>query len=145
MEWIDNIIIGLLEIYQTNNVYDLLDCLNIKIQKLDKKSLLLNHNDAFYYRNYFGNEVIFIRNDLPVNYERFVLAHELSHAVIHTNNETAAFSLTNAGKLERQANYFAFKLTNIQFDEIALNEMTLEQIASYLEIPCEALKQITNI
>lgn len=145
MEWINDIILGLTEMYGTNDVYDLLDCLNIIIIKLDKENILLNHNDAFYYRNYFGNEVIFIRNDLPLNYEKFVLAHELSHAIIHINAETAAFSLVNSGKLEQQANYFAFKLSNIKFDEIELTQMSVEQIASWLELPCEPLKQLVNI
>jgi Zn-dependent peptidase ImmA (M78 family) len=142
MKWINAIILGLIDTYSTTNIYELCDCLNIQIIKLDKNNMLLRGNEAFYYRDYFGNEIIFIRNDLPLEYEKFVLAHELGHALIHTNISNAAFdkNLINTGKLERQANYFAFKLSNIQFDKIALEGMTLEQIAAYINIPREILQ-----
>lgn len=147
MEWIDYIILGLIDIYDTNNIYELLDFLDIEIIKLDKDNLILRHNEAFYYRNYFGKEMIFIRNDLPSNYEKFILSHELGHSILHTSLLSAAFNndLINKGKLERQANYFAFKLEKIKFDEVELREMTLEQIASCLELPYEPLKQLVNI
>lgn len=146
MEWIDIIILGLVDTYGTNDVYEICDCLNIKIIKLDPESPLLFGNEAFYHRSYFGTEIIFIRNDIPLQYEKFILGHELCHAIVHTEILQAAFSkdLINKGKLERQANYFAFKLNNIKLDEIQLYEMTIEQISSCLELPERALKQLFN-
>lgn len=43
---------------------------------------------------------------------------------------TAAYSnnLTNKGKLERQADYFAIKLLDIKIDGVFHYELTLEQI-----------------
>ncbi len=147
MEWIDEIIMGLIDMYGTNDIYEIYDCLDIRIVKLDKNNITLRNNDAFYYRNYLGNEIVFIRNDLLPPFEKFILAHELGHALLHTRVLTAAFNkdLINVGKLERQANYFALKLENIMFDEVELREMTLEQIASSLELPYKPLKQLVNM
>ena len=147
LEWIDSYILGLIDLYDTCNIYELFDYLNIKIKKLDKDNVLLQHNEAFYNRFSSSGEIIFIRDDLPANYEKFILAHELAHAIIHVSLFEAAFNieLINNGKLELQANYFAFKLTNIFFDETELQGMTIEQIANCLELPCAPLKQVVNL
>ncbi|MCR3758719.1 ImmA/IrrE family metallo-endopeptidase [Clostridium felsineum] len=141
MEWIDNIILGLIDKFNTRDVYELCDCLNIKIVKLPFDSILLRKKDALYYRDYKDNEIIFINNTLPFSLEKFILAHELGHALCNPNLLCAAFTFSNKGKFEKQANYFAFKLSNIKFDEVALMGMSLEQIAAYIEIPYKVLRQ----
>ncbi|HBN06474.1 MAG TPA: PTS N-acetylglucosamine transporter subunit IIABC, partial [Bacteroidales bacterium] len=135
--WIDNTILGLRESYKTDNVYELYDLLDIQIIKLEPNNILLDNNEAFYYRNYFKNEIVFIRNDLQRDFEKFVLAHELGHALLHTDSYEAAFnkSLLNTGKLEKQANYFAFKLLDIELDPTDFEGFTIEQIASSLYLP----------
>lgn len=140
--WIDDTIIGLKETYNTNNIYDIYDFLGIKIIKLDPGNILLNGNEAFYHRDYFENEVVFIRNDLE--YEKFILAHELAHALLHTHIYEAAFNknLLNVGKLEKQANYFAFKLLNLELDPINYKGFTVEQIACTLGLPNSILRAI---
>lgn len=114
--WIDNTILGLKETYYTENIYDLFDELEIIVKKLQPNNVLLQGNEAFYNRNYLGLEVIFIRNDLNRTYEKFILAHELGHALLHTNMYQATFNknLLNIGKLEKQANYFAIKILDIK-------------------------------
>jgi len=145
--WMNNIIKELYITYNTNNVYELYDALNITIRRTEPNSILLNGNDSLYIRNYIGMEVVFIRNDLTSQGERFVLLHELGHAVLHKDIQTAAFNrnFININKLEKQANYFAFKMMNIHLDEIELKGMCLEQIAHYAEIPYEQLSQIINL
>ena len=64
MIWINDIVDGIIDMYNTNSPYELCRYLNIRIQKLEKNSYLLNGNDSIYYRNYYGHEIIFIRNDL---------------------------------------------------------------------------------
>ncbi|MFA6941435.1 MAG: ImmA/IrrE family metallo-endopeptidase [Clostridiaceae bacterium] len=147
MKWIDNIVVGLIEVCDTSDIYEILDYFKISIFKLEKDNVILKNNTALYYRNYSDKDVIFIRDDLPVKYEKFILSHELGHKLLHTSLSTAAFNigLANLGKLERQANYFALKLSVITFDEIELNQMSIEQIASCVELPCEPLKQLVNI
>lgn len=143
--WIDLAIIGLFEKYETetNDPYELCDLLEISIYKVDPEHSYLLGNNAVYMRKYFDGEAIFIRNDLNENHEIFYLRHEIGHAVLHVNVEDS--SLCNKPKLEQQANYFAFRLGNISFDVIELHEMTIDQIASCLEVPLDPLKQLTEI
>lgn len=140
--WIDNIIDGLMDIYGTNNIYDLYDYLDISIKKLPMSNVLLHGNEAFYNRNFFDTEVVFIRENLTVEYEQFILAHELGHAILHTNMITSAFNinLLNLDKMERQANYFALKLVNLNIDEIIFEGFTIEQIAKSFNLPVKYLK-----
>jgi Zn-dependent peptidase ImmA (M78 family) len=133
--WIDDIICGLSEIYNTNNVYELYDILNIQIKKLEPSNILL-----------YGNDSIYIRDDLSIESEKFILLHELWHALLHVDIFSAAFNrkFINKDQLEKQANYFAFKMLNIEFDAIELEGMTSEQISSCIEVPYKTLCQIIN-
>lgn len=143
MNWIDDTVIGIIDTYGTNNPYDLCDELNILIFKLEPGNKLLQGNDSIYIRNFYGNEVIFIRNDLYRNYELFYLRHELGHAILQPYINQS--KLLNMPKLEKQADYFALKLSQIELDEIEMHEMTIQQIASCIEVPIRALKQLANL
>ncbi|HDK7158965.1 TPA: ImmA/IrrE family metallo-endopeptidase [Clostridium botulinum] len=145
LNWMNNILEGLKDTYATNNIYDLYDYLEIKIIKLEPSNILLRGNESLYNRNYFGNEIVLIRNDLILEYEKFILAHELGHALLHTETYKAAFNknLINCGKLEKQANYFAFKLLALDLDPIAFDGFTIEQIASSLYLPKDCFN-VTN-
>lgn len=143
MKWIDEILIGLLEIHGTNNPYDLCESLNISIIKLEASNSLLKNNESIYYRNFNNQEMIFIRNDLNYNCERFIISHEIGHAILHPNISNSFNSnLINIDKLEKQADYFALKLNDIKLDEVEMCELTISQIACSLEIPERALKQL---
>ncbi|MBR9648691.1 ImmA/IrrE family metallo-endopeptidase [Clostridium tyrobutyricum] len=142
MEWIDNIIAGLLETYETNDPYELCDYLRIKIIKLEPNNILLRDKDAFYCRDLENNEVIFIKNNLDKILEKFILLHELGHALCNPDLLSAAFTFCNKGKTEKQANYFALKLSGVKFDETELQGMTLKQISAYTGIPYKALMQL---
>lgn len=143
MNWIDDIVTGLIDTYNTNDPYELCNFLNINIIKVNPKNMMLNSNDSLYIRNYNDQEIIFIRNDLSKNYEDFYLRHELGHAILHPNIKNSLNeSLVCIDKLEKQANYFSLQLSQIKFDVVELKQLTLEQISCYLEIPLHALKQI---
>lgn len=145
--WIDNYVIGLAETYSTYDIHELYNFLQIEIKKLDKGNILLQGNESIYCRDYFGLEVVFLRNDLNYEYEKFILAHELGHAIIHTDIYTAAFNkdLINTGKYEKQAHYFALKLLNINLSVEDFDGFTLEQIASTLNLPKNCLENIRDI
>lgn len=142
LKWIDNIVLGLIDKYGTHDIYEICDGENIKIVKLESNNVLLNKKEAYYYRDIEENEVIFIKNNLDSYTEQFILKHELGHALCHPDILSAPYTLSNTGKLERQANYFALKLSNINFDEIMLEGMSLEQIANYIKIPYKHLKEL---
>lgn len=145
--WIDNYVIGLGETYNTYDIYELYNLLQIKIEKLDKDNILLQGNESIYYRDYFGLEIVFLRNDLNYEYEKFILAHELGHAIIHTDIYTAAFNkdLINIGKYEKQAHYFALKLLNIDLSTEEFDGLTIEQIAGILKLPKNCLENVRDI
>lgn len=140
--WIDEYVIGAVDLCLSNNIYEIYEFLNISIVKLDKKDTLLCGYEAIYFRNHFGIEVVFIRDDLPYQYEKFILAHELGHALLHTEIAKAAYNknLINKGKLEKQADYFAIKLLDITIDEFYCGDYTYSQLASELYVTEESLK-----
>lgn len=144
MQWIDNILTGLSDMYRTKDIYDIYSYIGIRIIKIEKNNILLKNNESLYYRNYLDEEIVLIRNDLSSGYEKFILAHELGHAVIHTDLLEAAFnkSLVNKSKFEKQANYFALKFLDININCSEFHDLTLKQISSYLEIPYNILKQL---
>lgn len=141
-EWIDEYIKGTTEYCNSTNIYDIYECLDINIVKLNKNNILLQGFEALYQRNYFNGEIVFIRDDLDYQYEKFVLAHELGHALLHTETYTAAFNkdLLNKGKFEKQANYFALSLLNIKIDSIDFEGYTIEQVSKALYVSEESLK-----
>ncbi|PWL53209.1 MAG: PTS N-acetylglucosamine transporter subunit IIABC [Clostridium cadaveris] len=145
--WIDDIVLGLKDSCKTDDVYELYDELNIIIRRIEPSNILLQGNDSLYTRGYLDSEFVLIRNDLDENLERFILFHELGHALLHVDVVRAAFNqkCLNKHKLEKQANYFALKMLNLKFDSIEMEGMTLEQIASYMQIPYEPLLQLSNL
>lgn len=132
--WIDEIVDGVIEYCDSRDIFEIYDILDVAIKKAGKGDHLLQGNDALYIRNYTDIEIVFIRDDFPLQYEKFVLAHELGHALLHVDIVRAAFNnkLILKGKLERQADYFALKLLNISIDEVCYEGLTKEQIAKDL-------------
>jgi len=139
--WIDDYITGLFDMYSTKDISELYGCLEIQIVKLPKDNILLQGNESVYQRDYFDREIVYIRDDLDFKYEKFILAHELGHAILHTEIYSAAFNkqLLNKGKLEKQANYFAFKVLEVKIDPVDFDGFTLEQMCCFLHISKECL------
>ena len=143
-EWIDDHVIGLREACtratNSDDIFDIYDFLNITIKKLNKDNVLLKNNQALYIRDFIGREIVFIRDDLDYMYMKFILAHELGHAILHTNLPNAAFNqhLINKGKYEKQATYFALKL--LEVDCLIKEYSTIGDAAKLLHIPVECLQ-----
>nr|DAM13515.1 MAG TPA: IrrE protein [Caudoviricetes sp.] len=146
LSWIDHCVDGLVEYCNSKDIFDIYSVLGIKIVKTFKEDPVLKKNEAVYLRSYFDTEIVFIRDDLPRQYEKFILAHELGHAVLHTEICTATFNrnLLNCGKLEKQANYFALKLLNIKIDNTDFEGYTIEQISKTLYVNEESLEYISD-
>lgn len=137
---INNIVIGIIETYGTNDPYEILYEIGVTIVEVDKNHpMLLGKNSVFI----DTLKMIFIRNDLNYNYKLFYLRHELGHILLHLDSKNML--LPNEYKFEKQADYFALKLSQIELDEIEMHEMTIEQIASCVEVPVRALKQLVNL
>lgn len=138
MKWIVEIVNGLIEVYKTRNVYELLDLLEITLIK--KK--LINDEKGRFLRDMFGNETIFISNELANEEERIVIAHELGHLILHTDLTTSYYTenhLLNKDQIEVQANKFAAEL--LIPDNVEIYEgMTTKELACYLEVSEELVK-----
>jgi len=137
MEWVDLTVTGIHETYHTSCPYDLCKTLEIGVRKVNYNNPILLGNDSTYIRGYLGGEIIFIRDDLDYLPEKFILAHELGHAILHVDIKSAHCNknLLNIGKLEKQATYFAFKFLDIAIDPVEYEGFTIEQIARSLYIP----------
>lgn len=134
LTWIDEYVDGVIDYCYSRDIFEIYNTLNIKLKRIDKDDCLLQGNEALYIRSHFGLEVVFIRDDLPYKYEKFILAHELGHALLHTDVQKASYNskLINKGKLERQADYFALKLLDIKIDRRFFTDKNLEQTAREL-------------
>lgn len=142
--WIDEYVDGVIDYCYSTDIFEIYNALSINIKRIDKDDSLLQGNEALYVRNYFGIELVLIRDDLPYKFEKFVLSHELGHALLHTEISQAAYDskLINKGKLEKQADYFALKLLSIQIDDVYCLDLTKDQISRDLCITEESLSYI---
>lgn len=136
LTWIDNYVEGIEEYCSSRDPVEICRSLDILICHIDPNSFLLRNTEAIYFRSYLAQEIIFIGNDLPYPYEKYVLAHELGHAILHPDIDTAAYSnrLLSKGKLERQANYFATRLLDIKINSSAFEGYSVEEIAKELYV-----------
>lgn len=144
--WIDDCVYGLIEYYETNNVYELYNCLLIDIVKLPIGNIILQDKEAMYYRDIQGREVVYIQEGLEDQFEKFVLSHELGHAILHTDILQAAYKkcMLNFGKLEKQAHYFAVKLLDISIDPVDYKDLSSEQIARALYVVEDCLEYVIS-
>jgi Zn-dependent peptidase ImmA (M78 family) len=135
MQWITDIVNGLVERYETSDVLELCDFLNIEIiKKTHNKDI-----KSYFFRGSFGNEFIYLNHELDPREERALIAHELGHAILHTDIGVTYYStnkLLNKCKLESQADYFATKLLtfNIDVHDYSWEGQTIAQLAEEIEI-----------
>jgi Zn-dependent peptidase ImmA (M78 family) len=132
--WIKDIVIGLVETYNTNDIHTLCDYLNIAIVRTyDNKK-----PESYFIRNESGDEFIFIKSDLNPKEERYLLAHELGHAILHTGLDVAYYCIksVNRGKLEIQADLFASELllSNVDLNNYIIEDSTLRSVAEELGV-----------
>lgn len=141
-EWIDKKIKKLKKDHMTSDPILICKDLGIEINQANPDYYLLCGLKSIYFRDFYGKPTIFIRNDLSEYEEQFILKHELGHVILHP--ELSCSAHTNTGKIDKQANYFALALSGIKLDFIDIEGMTLQQVASYSNIPYEPLCQLVN-
>lgn len=112
--------------YHTRSPYELADCMGITIQKCALGTI------RGYYLKKFRIKQIILNCDLTESEERFVLAHELGHAIMHENLNTPFLlenTLFSKNKFEREANTFAVELLVPDSTIEENSELTIEQLA----------------
>lgn len=104
----------LIKKYNTSNVKELVDHLDISIEYQDFKAKTLDSRLMIV----DSKGYIFVRSDLDCAYENFLIAHELGHYVLH-HDENISFNFLRRvykTRLEREANEFAIRL--LMYEEL---------------------------
>lgn len=98
----------LIKKYNTSNIKELVDHLDISIKYQDFKAKTLDSRLMIV----DSKGYIFVRSDLDCAYENFLIAHELGHYVLHYDENISFNFLRRVYKtrLEREANEFAIRL-----------------------------------
>ena len=132
----------LIEIYQTDSVRDLAEYLDISIQHQDFRAKTVDSRLMIIDAKGF----IFLRNDLDIIYENFLIAHEIGHYILHYDENISFNFLRRVYKtrLEREANEFACALLlHDQLDNIK-NIENIEFVAKEKGIPLKIWYSIIN-
>ena len=140
---IKNLVSSLIKKYNTRDPYTLAQHLNIEI---------IEHNLSTAYGMYKlvnQNKFIFINNKLDDITKKFVLAHELGHAILHRSSPSFYFknhTLIKTSMYEVEANTFAAELiiSDNELKEALSYGYTILQIASAFNVTEDLLKLKLN-
>ena len=104
----------LIKKYNTSNIKELVDHLDISIEYQDFKAKTLDSRLMIV----DSKGYIFVRSDLDCAYDNFLIAHELGHYVLHYDENISFNFLRRVYKtrLEREANEFAIRL--LMYEEL---------------------------
>lgn len=139
MNWIKDIVTGLIEIYNTRNVYEIMYFLEIS---LIRKELGKGIKGRFF-RDMFINEYIYISDTLLEEEEKVIIAHELGHAILHTDLTSSYYTenqLLNKDKIEYEANKFAAELLIPDDLDLSIyDSITMQQLSNLLGVSEELI------
>ncbi len=122
--------------YNTNDPFEIAQHKNIEIIKQD-----LGDVKGFY--QYFKRKkMIYLNYSLSDHEQRIVCSHELGHAILHPRLNVVFLELNTyftKNKFEIEANKFAAELliNEDYIDKFVLENMSIEQISNYFEVPKE--------
>lgn len=123
---VHNIVEQTVHKYGTRSPYEMAERMGIIVQKNNLGAIR-----GYYFKKYRIKQII-LHNDLSESDERFVLAHEIGHAVLHEDVNTPFLmgnTLFSKNKFEREANLFAIELLVPDETIIENPDLTLEQLA----------------
>lgn len=122
--------------YKTRNPYELADALNIILQYGDMKGVR-----GFYLYD-SRIKLIYLSNSLPEHTERFVLAHEIGHAVLHKQSCAPFLQSTfiSVDKMEIEANKFASELVITDSELLELPNYNIAELAAFYGLPKEIIE-----
>lgn len=135
---IKDIVTGLVETYNTNNPFEICDYLGIKIIR----SNLGNEINGFFQRTKDGYEIIHLNLKLNDNESNYTCAHELGHAIMHTDLSIGFFienRLQVKNRYEIQADNFAAELLLPNILSCEYTDMNIEQLSSYFGVPIDLI------
>lgn len=123
--------------YKTRNPYELIDAMGIILQYGENMEKV---RGFYLYANRI--KLICVGNRLPEHIEKFVISHELGHAVMHKQSSAPFLQSTflSLDKMEIEANKFAAELV-IPDEEIMEHwEYTIDEWAMFYGLPREVVE-----
>lgn len=123
--------------YKTRNPYELIDAMGIILQYGENMEKV---RGFYLYANRI--KLICVGNGLPEHIERFVISHELGHAVMHKQSSAPFLQSTflSLDRMEIEANKFATELV-ISDEEIMEHwEYTIDEWAMFYGLPREVIE-----
>jgi Zn-dependent peptidase ImmA (M78 family) len=142
---IRDIVEGLMEMYKARNPFELCKCLEIKVIFSD----LGDEVKGFFQRTVEGYEIIHINERLSEEEQRYICAHELGHAILHTDISLSFFienRLQVKNKYEIQADMFAAELLiEDNLTPVEYSGLNIEQICRCLCVPEKLMKYKFNL
>lgn len=117
--------------YYTTNPIELAKCLNINV--IFEELGTING----YYNTAFRQKFIHINSNLEEHKQKFAIAHELGHAILHPKSNTPFLrenTLFSIDKLEIEANLFAVNLLISDEDLREYQDFTISQLSSIFGI-----------
>ena len=140
-EEIDNIVVGLVESAASRNLADILSELNIALYRIDESRPLLKGGYACYIESSKRN-TIYLSRDCPEEMRQFVIAHEIGHAVLH-DVEIRHYGISKRGdKEEEEADYFALRLLDPDWDMTEVEGYSSDQVATMLGVSERCIKYL---
>lgn len=134
---IRSVVNNLCKKYKTRNPYELADALNIIVQYGNKMGKVRG-----FYLYDSRIKLICLSNNLAEYVEKFVLAHEIGHSVMHPDSCTPFLQTTfwSVDRMEIEANKFAAELI-IPDEEIMEHwEYTVDEWAMFYGLPRGIIK-----
>lgn len=126
-----------INLYKTNNPFELADYLKIEVQKGELGDL------CGCYMFLKKHRCIFLNHNLGYEESKTVMAHELGHAVLHFKTNCCFMknkTLFTTSKIERQANIFAAELLISDKLINEFSDLNFEQISSITGINIQLIK-----
>lgn len=134
---VHNVVERIIEKYKTCSPYELSDFMGISIHRCELGTI------RGYYSKKFRIKQIVLNCNLSEKDERFVLAHELGHAIMHENLNTPFLmenTLFSKNKFEKEANTFAIELLVPDTEIVENPDLTIGQLARMTGYSEELLK-----
>lgn len=102
-------------------------------------------NTMGFFKKALGKKFVVVNSNLSPSMQQVVIAHELAHALYHSNSSDIyvhEYTLFPRGRYEIEANRFAVELLidENEIDKHTFKNMTIEQIALYFDVPKELVK-----
>lgn len=145
MREIEQAVAGLYDSYDTLDPFELCSCLEIKIIE----SNLGDDINGFFQRTEDGCEIVHINSEIDEIIKKYICAHELGHAVLHTEVSMKLFienKLQIKNKFEIQADKFAAELLlNRALEDYICEDLSADQLSSLLCVPKKLIKYKFNL